>query len=458
MTTPSAGSGDPRGLDAARRAIRGWFDVALSAVDPEVAVRGALERCGPSLRIGPHTIDAAERVIIVGLGKASIPMAAAAEAALGDLLSGGVIVTKDGHRGERASRRIEILEAAHPVPDRRSLLAGERLLETVGAAVPGDIVIALVSGGGSSLAEAPRPPLTLGDLARTTDILLRAGATIGQLNAVRRPLSRIKAGGLLAACPVPLISLILSDVIGDDPGTIASGATVPGPAVATQAVGAIAVLTGLGVSDRVPPAVPEVLRALAGIDGTASSVGPLVPVFVGDNRRAVEALAGAARDGGLATETPTEWRDREGEAADLGRAFARYCLASDRDVVIGGGEATVTVRGAGVGGRNTEFALAAATALADAGDRGWVVASLATDGQDGPTGMAGAIGDGGLPARAEANGVAAGDALRDNDSLAVFVAGGGLVETGPTGTNVNDLFVGVRVAALDGRTGGREPA
>lgn len=458
MTTPSAGSGDPRGLDAARRAIRDWFDVALSAVDPEVAVRGALERCGPSLRIGPHTIDAAERVIVVGLGKATVPMAAATEAALGDLVCGGVIVTKDGHRGERASRRLEILEAAHPVPDRRSLVAGERLLETVGAAVPGDIVIALVSGGGSSLAEAPRPPLTLDDLARTTEILLRAGATIGQLNAVRRPLSRIKAGGLRAACPVPLVSLILSDVIGDDPGTIASGATMPGPAVATQAVGAIAVLTGLGVSDRVPPAVPEVLRALAGIDDAASSVGSLAPVFVGDNRRAVEALAGAARDGGLSVETPAAWQGREGEAADLGRTFARRCLASDRDVVIGGGEATVTVRGAGIGGRNTEFALAAAMALADAGDRGWIVASLATDGQDGPTGMAGAIGDGGLPARAMANGVAAGDALRDNDSLAAFVAGGGLVETGPTGTNVNDLYVGVRVAALDGRTGGSEPA
>ncbi len=450
MSRPSAPIPD-RYADA-HRLIGDLYAEAIAAVDPAEATRAAIRVDGTSLAIGDSPVAGSGRVVVVGMGKAAAPMAWAAEQALGDRLRGGLVVTKDGHRLAPLPERIAVIEAAHPLPDERSLRAGERLLDVVSSAAPDDVVIALISGGGSALAEALRPPLTLADLRSVTDLLLRAGATIGELNLVRRAMSRLKAGGLLAASRAPVHPLILSDVIGNDLGMIASGAAIPGPPVAEQARAATAVLRRYGLEGNLPASVADLLSNLAGPDERPPRSRAMRPVFVGDNARAVSAIAYGARRSRLIVDRPADWQDREGEAAELGVAFVRACrgAADDVDVIVGGGEATVTVRGEGVGGRNTEFALAAAIALEAGQGRAWVVASLATDGQDALTGAAGAIADPDTIGRMRSAGVDPDQLLRRNDSLRGFVAAGGLLTPGPTGTNVNDLYIGVRVRGSAG--------
>lgn len=423
------------------------FAGALGAVDPYAATQRVLRRDERTLTVGSSVVPLPGRVVVVGMGKAATGMARAVEQVLGDTISAGVVVTTDGHRGEILPQRIEILRAAHPLPDERSLAAGERLLDLVRSTRPDDLVIALISGGGSALAESLRPPLTLQDVRDVTGLLLRSGATIGELNTVRRAMSRLKAGGLLAASVAPVQPLILSDVIGNDLGMIAGGSVIPAPPVAERAKAALAVLQRYASSDRVPGAVTELLAEASAEHMASLPVLAREPVFIGDNARAVAAIVDEAERRGLIVGRPAEWQNREGEAASLGRQFVRTCRSVDADInlVVGGGEATVMVRGDGVGGRNTEFALSAALDLAAAGLTDWVIASLATDGQDGPTGTAGAIADGGTVDRSQAAGVDPERALRENDSLRPFAMGGGLVAPGPTGTNVNDLYIGVRI-------------
>ena len=438
----------------AHRLIADLFGEAVTAVEPTHSTAAATDWDGESLRVGQTTMPVRGRIFVVGMGKAATGMAVGVERVLGDAITGGLVVTKDGHRLEPLPHRIEVAEAAHPLPDERSLKAGERLLALVAAASADDLIVALISGGGSALAEALRPPLTLADLRIVTDLLLRAGATIGELNAVRRAMSRFKAGGLLAASGAPVVPIILSDVVGNDLGSIASGAAVPGQPVQEQARTAVAVLRRYGIQDQIPDAVRSLLDDLCDQAEIAPSPTGPPPVFVGDNATAVSAMARAAEDRRLRIFRPVAWQDREGEAADLGRQFVATCLSAGHevDVVVGGGEATVTVRGDGIGGRNTEFALAAAIALFESlsTDR-WVVASLATDGQDALTGAAGAVADPETAARVHLAGSDPGEALRRNDSLACFVAAGGLVSLGPTGTNVNDLYIGIRVRGDDQR-------
>lgn len=442
----------PTRFEPGHRLVAALYAAAIAAVDPAQSTAAELAWGGGLLTIGQERVPLSGRVVVVGMGKAATRMAWATEQALGELVSAGLVVTKDGHRDPPCPERIEVIEAGHPLPDERSLIAGDRLLGTVGSAEPGDIVIALISGGGSSLAEALRPPLTLDDLRTVTNLLLRAGATIGELNTVRQPLSRLKAGGLLAASRAPVYPLILSDVIGNDLGVIASGAAIPGPPLADQADAAISVLHRFDLNQWIPNSVTSLLGSLASAASSPSRPS-MTPVFVGDNARAVKVIAGSASETGLTVARPDEWQGREGEAAELGVAFVRTCLSAgaDVDVVIGGGEATVTVRGEGAGGRNTEFALASAVHLAetrfDGGD--WIVASLATDGEDAMTGAAGAIADAGTVERIRAAGIDPNHALRQNDSLPCFIAAGGLVSPGPTGTNVNDLYIGVRVRPTD---------
>jgi hydroxypyruvate reductase len=286
--------------------------------------------------------------------------------------------------------------------------------------------------------------VSLADFAQTTDLLLRAGAPIEALNAVRGPLSRVKAGGLRAAAPQSTwATLILSDVLGNDPRVIASGPTVPGgsdPRLALE------ILERFGIRQQVPASV------LAALNRSSVEPGPArldedVLLIIGDNAAAVSAAASEA--GAVGLECQIVWQAAQGEAAKLGREFAAVVadVSESIDVVLGGGEATVTVRGDGRGGRNTEFALAAALELERRGDSDWVIASLGTDGQDAMTGFAGAIGDAGTPRRARDAGVDPLHALTENDSLSVFEVAGGAVETGPTGTNVNDLYIAVRVKA-----------
>jgi glycerate 2-kinase len=425
----------------AEAAIRRWFDAALRAVEPADAVRRALSIDGDALVVRDRRIPLRGRLLVVGVGKAAVPMAVGTEAVGGDRIATGLVITKEGHATGHLPRRIRVAEAAHPIPDDRGVRATTEMLELLRDAGEGDVVLALISGGGSALLEAPRPPVTLADIARTTDLLLRAGAPIEDLNAVRIPLSLVKGGGLRrAAGRATVVTLILSDVLGNDTRVIASGPTVPGTA---SGASAIALLDRYGVRQAVPLVVIEALQSVG--TGTAEPEYPNdVVVVIADNRTAVDAMRDAAAAQGMRPRML--WTAKGGEAATLGRAWVDECLGagSDVDVLLGGGEATVTVRGDGLGGRNTEFALAAALALESVRPAGWTVASLATDGQDGPTEVAGAIADDGTCERARAAGLDPAGCLVRNDSLCVFEAAGGVVAPGPTGTNVNDLYVAVR--------------
>lgn len=425
--------------------VHRWFGAALAAVEPAAAVRRALACAAEGVRVGGEWLDVGGRMVLLSVGKAAVAMARGAVEVCGDRLDEGVVITKDGQATAGLPSRLVVYSAAHPIPDERGEAATREALRLVGGLEAGEGLVALISGGGSALLEAPRPPITLGELATTTDLLLRAGAPIEDLNAVRWCLSRVKAGGVRrAAGAATVATLILSDVLGNDPMVIASGPTVAARTPSRAA--ARAVLERYGVGGRVPASV---VALLAGADddrgGERAVVGADRFVVVGDNRAAVDAAAAAAAVDGR--RVVVAWRDRAGEAAEMGRAWVETCRAAPRtvDVLVGGGEATVTVRGRGVGGRNTEFALAAAMALAESGESEWLVASLATDGEDGPTGAAGAIADSGMVARSVAAGVDPAVALAENDSLRVFEVAGGVVRTGPTGTNVNDLYFAVRV-------------
>ncbi len=432
---------DDPDLEQARLTIERLFQASLAASDPVNAVREALVWNGHDLIVEGQRLDAPEGVHIVAVGKAAAAMAAGALTALGTAVISGVIVTKDGHVDRNLPDRIQVFEAAHPIPDQRGVDATQAVLRSLQALRPGVAVLALISGGGSALLEAPRAGLSLDDFQQTTAALLRAGAPIDALNAVRAPLSQVKAGGLRQAAPEhPWATLILSDVLGNDPRVIASGPTVPGrndPALALE------IIARFGVAERLPTAVMSMLSAMVFQPQLVDDRDLLVTV--GENARAVSAASERACEDGLRAEVV--WRAREGEARDLGEEFVRLALIApdEIDLLLGGGEATVTVRGDGIGGRNTEFALAAALSLERLSEADWVIASLATDGQDALTGLAGAIADAGTCQRARAAGVDPETALAESDSKRVFDVAGGAVETGPTGTNVNDIYFALRV-------------
>jgi glycerate 2-kinase len=403
------------------------------------------------LFVAGETVRAPLGVHVVAVGKAAIAMTQGALQALGDVIVSGDVITKEGHATAALPPRLRVHEAGHPIPDERGTTATDLAIAALNRLDDVIAVLALISGGGSALLEAPRPGVSLADLARTTDLLLRAGAPIDALNAVRSPLSRVKAGGLRAAAPENAwATLILSDVLGNDPRIIASGPTVPGggdPRLALE------VIERFGVLWQVP------LSVRAALDAGFEEPGPLrtqedILLVIADNGAAVGAAADKASALGL--ESMVIWHAVQGEAAELGREFALAVrdVPESIDVVLGGGEATVTVRGDGRGGRNTEFSLAAALELERLGLQDWVIASLGTDGQDAMTGLAGAIADAGTPQRARDAGLDPIDALGRNDSLSVFDVSGGKVKTGPTGTNVNDVYIAVRAKnRLDSKRG-----
>jgi glycerate 2-kinase len=403
------------------------------------------------LFVAGETVRAPLGVHVVAVGKAAIAMTQGALQALGDVIVSGDVITKEGHATAALPPRLRVHEAGHPIPDERGTTATDLAIAALNWLDDVIAVLALISGGGSALLEAPRPGVSLADLAQTTDLLLRAGAPIDALNAVRSPLSRVKAGGLRAAAPRNAwATLILSDVLGNDPRIIASGPTVPGggdPRLALE------VIERFGVLWQVP------LSVRAALDAGFEEPGPLrtqedILLVIADNGAAVGAAADKASALGL--ESMVIWHAVQGEAAELGREFAVAVrdVPESIDVVLGGGEATVTVRGDGRGGRNTEFSLAAALELERLGLQDWVIASLGTDGQDAMTGLAGAIADAGTPQRARDAGLDPIDALGRNDSLSVFDVSGGKVKTGPTGTNVNDVYIAVRAKnRLDSKRG-----
>lgn len=442
--------GSPLAHASARRVVEELLRAALAAVDPAAAVASAVERDGRWLRVGSRTYDLRHgRVVVVGAGKAAVPMAAALEAILGPMLAAGLVITKEGYGAP--TTRIAVREAGHPLPDERSVQATRAVRDLLVGLQPNDLVLCVLSGGGSALLVAPAPGVTLADKRRVTDQLLRAGATIGELNAVRKHLSVVKGGQLArAAAPAQLASLVVSDVVGDALDVIASGPTVPDP---TTYQTALAVLRERGLLASAPPAV--VARLEQGAAGRWPETpkpgdplfAPVQNVLVATNAQALDAAAERARAFGFHPLVLSA--AIEGEAREVGRvlaAVAREEVARGRPAplpacVLAGGETTVTVRGAGSGGRNQELVLAAALALDGLPADRAAVASVATDGGDGPTPAAGALADGGTVARAAARGMDARAALRANDSYTLLKAVDALVVTGPTRTNVNDVMM-----------------
>ncbi|MGQ9681178.1 MAG: glycerate kinase type-2 family protein [Anaerolineae bacterium] len=431
-----------------RRVALDVMAAALAAVEPGEAVRRHVHRQGSVLDVDGqrYDLDSYRRILVVGAGKASAAMAAAVEGLLGERISAGVVNVKDGYTLPLA--RVRLQEAGHPLPDARGLEGTEAILRLLRDLREDDLVLALLSGGGSALLTAPVEGVSLADLQETTDRLLCCGATIQELNAVRKHLSRVTGGQLArAAGRAAVISLIVSDVVGSPLDVIASGPTAPD---ATTFADALTVLARHGLSERVPRAVMTCLReGERGQRPETPKVGDPVfarvqNVIVASNRLAAEAALARARALGLQALLLSTYI--EGEAREVGRVVAG--LAREEALhgaplqrpacLILGGETTVTVRGRGKGGRNQELALAAALALE--GLTGVVVASLATDGSDGPTDAAGALADDTTLERARAAGLDPQKALAENDSYHFFAALGDLLVTGPTMTNVNDLM------------------
>ncbi|HEY3188757.1 MAG TPA: DUF4147 domain-containing protein, partial [Solirubrobacteraceae bacterium] len=409
----------------AREAALAIWRAALDAAAVEPLVRSSLRRHGDTLACGPLTLDLrdVERVLVLGCGKAGAAMARAAESVLGDRIDQGLVVVKDGYT--LPTRVVELAEAGHPVPDGRGQAAAQRILALARSAGPRDLVIFLISGGGSALMPAPAPPVTLEEKGEVTRRLLGAGATIGELNAVRKHLSLLKGGQLArAAAPARVLTLLLSDVIGDPLDVIASGPTAPDP---TTFADALDVLGRRGVLDRVAPAVTE--RLNAGARGEIpetpkpdeSLFGNVTHVVVGNHRLVVDAAAAAAARLGYAPWIASA--ALEGEARDAAGALVTQARSlPPRACLITGGETTVTVRGRGSGGRCQEFALAAALALE--GDDGATVLAAGTDGTDGPTDAAGAVVDAKTAERGRALGLDPDRALDDNDSHTFLSATG----------------------------------
>jgi hydroxypyruvate reductase len=425
-----------------RQAACAIWEAALTAAGVEPLLRQSLALEGSVLVVGPTRLDLADidRVLVLGLGKAAATMASAVEDILGPRLTSGFVVVKDGHAVP--TRVIEVVEAGHPVPDARGVAAAARLLELASSAGSRDLVLVLISGGGSALTPAPAPPITLAEKQAVTRLLLEAGAAIGDLNAVRKHLSRLKGGQLArAAAPARMFTLILSDVIGDPLDVIASGPTAPDP---TTFASALEVLERFAVTERVPRSV--LARLSAGARGAIPETPkPGDPLFgrvtnrvIGSN--ALVTAAAAARAESLGYRPVVLPSPVEGEARVAGRALVTRARALDGPAaLIGGGETTVTVRGRGRGGRCQELALAAALELAP-GER-LVALAAGTDGTDGPTDAAGAIVDAGTVERGERVPGAGRRALEDNDAYTFLGASGDLLVTGPTRTNLLDLYL-----------------
>jgi glycerate 2-kinase len=422
------------------------FKAGLAAADAGAAVRRSLTLAKRSL---PLRLNGFDRIFVVGAGKAGAAMSVALENAIGaERLECGLVNVKHGHSLPRP-RRIRLRECGHPLPDNAGEQSANQIEDLLRTTNARDLVFVLISGGASALLTAPAPPVSLRDKQKTTDLLLKVGADIYELNAVRKHISRLKGGQLAAlAYPAVVVSLILSDVIDDPLDVIGSGPTA---ADRTTFGDALRVLSKYNLTRRVPRSV------MARLEDGAKGLIPETPkpsdnlfanvhnVIVGSNSLALDAARKRARELGYATLVLSS--TMQGETREVARVHAeilREAAGSGRPIappacILSGGETTVTVRGQGKGGRNQEFALAAALALA--GTERVLVLSAGTDGTDGPTDAAGAIADGATLRRAEAKGISLRDSLSENDAYPAFEALGDLVKTGPTGTNVMDLHI-----------------
>jgi glycerate-2-kinase len=430
------------------------FNAALAAVDPYHAViknitfeKNCLHTAGAA-----YELDAFSRVLVVGAGKAAARMALAIEDALGDRITEGLIVVKEGHTAPL--KIIKQVEASHPVPNEAGVEGTKRIVKLVRAADEKTLVICLLSGGASALLVAPMNSLTLNDKQEVTSLLLQAGASIGELNAVRKHLSAVKGGRFAkAACPAQVVTMVLSDVIGDRLDVIASGPTARD---STTFADALAVIEKYELKEKIPIRVLSFLER--GVEGREpetvksgdSCLHKTRNVIIGGITQALSAAKEKARQLGLAPEVITA--ELQGEARDAALFLAAAALRvfdalrpGELRCLLSGGETTVTVKGNGKGGRNQELALA--FALEIEGLDAVSLLSAGTDGTDGPTDAAGAIVDGSTVSRARALGIDPVQYLDYNDSYSFFKQFDALsgdkchVITGPTGTNVMDLQI-----------------
>ena len=424
--------------------LREILTAGLEAADPREAVLRFLSVEGERVVAGDASFEA-ERVFVLSVGKAAPAMAGAAEELLGDRISGGLAITKEGH--EAPLEMLETAVASHPQPDERSVEAARRVVEFVEPLGEGDLLIALVSGGASALLADPAPGIGLEELASLNGALLRSGASIDEINAVRKHISVLKGGGLVRlAAPAKVLALLLSDVVGDDLSSIGSGLTVPDPTTLTE------VRKVLTKYDLEPP--ESIAKHLEKGEETPKPGDPAFEgvsnVLVGGGRLSAEAAAEKARALGYSPLLLSTYLT--GDARTVAATYAaviREVLESGNPVappcaLVSGGEATVVVRGDGVGGPNQEFALALAVELEGVED--WAAFAVDTDGNDGPTDAAGGLVTGATASRVREGGADPEEALANNDSREVLERAGALLITGPTGTNVNDL----RVALVSG--------
>jgi glycerate 2-kinase len=433
---------------AVRQKIVTVLESALAAVDPYGAVLHVLQRNGNQLTVGDQLYDLAQfrRIFVIGAGKAGAPMTQAVEQVLGDRITGGLVVVKTDHGGP--TQHVAIAEASHPMPDDAGVAACHQILNLAREAGPDDLVIALLSGGGSALLVAPADGLTLAGKQGMTHALLACGATINEINCLRKHCSAVKGGQLArAVAPATLVTLVLSDVIGSPLDVIASGPTVPD---ASTWADAWAVVEKYALQEKLPAAIINRLQAgLAGtLADTPKATDPAFAktqnVMVADNLVAAKAAIKQAQTLGYHTLLLTTYV--EGEAAQVAKvavALAKEIRATGHPIpapacLVLGGETTVTLgANPGRGGRNQELALAAALALQTT--PGVTLVSLATDGTDGPTDSAGGMVDSATVARGTAAGLNAADHLRRHDAYPLLQTTNDLLQTGPTQTNVNDL-------------------
>ncbi len=435
--------------ETTRQTLLHIADRAIEAVSPGPAMRSGVKRQGNRIFVDGVEYDLAdfERVLILGAGKASAAMAQALEDILGDRLTFGMVVTKYGHG--LTLHKTEVLEAGHPVPDAAGERAAGRLLDLAEAVTENDLVFCLISGGASALVPAPIPPVTLAHKQATTRKLLQCGATINEINAIRKHLSRFKGGRLAKALePATVVTLIISDVVGDHLDVIASGPTAPDESTFADCR---AIVDRYGLCGPIPDAVDRLIA-----EGNArgrpetckagdSCFDRVQNVIIAGNAMALEGAAQAAREQGYTTVITD--RTMEGEAREVARRLVRlageYCAGHHGQkppvCLLAGGETTVTIQGNGKGGRNQEFALAAAIEMA--GMREYrnrlAVISLGTDGTDGPTDAAGALA---LPGTVSPDRIESARAhLDNNNAYAFFTETGTLLKTGPTRTNVMDV-------------------
>jgi glycerate 2-kinase len=433
------------------------LNTALIAADPYLAVRRVLDCQGNELFFGEkaYHLDLIQRIRLLSFGKASIPMAKAVVDSLPGRYVDGLVVTKAGYqnRGHRnfsgtiSGRKIEYLEAAHPVPDETSIFAGQKVIDFLANGKPEDLVICLISGGGSALLYSPNRGISLDDLQQLTKQLLACGASIHEINILRKHLDHLKGGGLARLVyPAQLITLVLSDVVGDSLDIIASGPTLPDPSTFSEA---LHILKNYSLEAKIPRSIIDYL-SFGSNGAVAETPKPGDPFFenspvilVGSNLLSAEAaLIQAKREGFEPLLLTTKL---QGEARQAGlflgaiacqAATSSYPLPRPACLIVGG-ETTVTLLGDGLGGRNQEIALGAVAEMAGLKDTAFI--TLATDGDDGPTDAAGAVVTGFTFERARELHMEPGAYLQRNDSYHFFQSLDDLLKPGPTHTNVNDL-------------------